>query len=639
MFRGWKRLYTAVTLCAVCAFAAFAFLFLYENDNKYTADGARGENGVLVLDEQALHEYPVLFLTEGWEYYGGRLLSPEDFGNAATAPSPDAYIFIGQYGGFDAGDINASPHGSASYRLIIKLPEQPGQYLLELPEIFSAYHAYVNGSLVQTMGNPDPAYYRPETGNRTVKIESTGQVELLIAVSDFSHIYSGLTYPPAFGEPDAVSGLLSSRLIFRSLFAAFAFAIGFLALFISLAGKKNKLASLYGLLCLAFAGYTVYPIIKTQTSAFYPFYTIENISFCVMLVAVMLLQRHIFQRGQKWDWAFVCFGGFMCIASAILPFLLPGGALWVMAGYSWLVTAYEWATAVFLTIVAIRALWKDSVYSKILLSAILVFDTALIMDRVLPLHEPIISGWFHELAGFALVLCIGIVVAREVAAKYRDSSVMAERMNSMKRLNEMQQTNYELLNERIEETKTIQHDLRHHFLAIEGFLQTREYEKLEAYVRKFSEAGLETLPAGYSQNPVVNVLVSHFARLAKEEGVKLTLRLETGADIKVSEADLCAVLSNLLENALEACMRQETGERFISLTIGQKPSMLIINIENSTDGNASLRNGSFLSSKSEGRRGYGLDSVRAIASRYQGDVDFQADNQKKVFKSKVFLGM
>ena len=201
MENRWKRLYSAAVLAAVCAFAVAAFLFLYQSDNKYTANGPRGENGVLVLDEQTLHEYPVVFLTEGWEYYGGRLLSPEDFdfGDSSltsdaydpkdAAPTPDAYIFIGQYGGFDAGDRTASPHGSASYRLTIKLPEKTGHYLLELPEIFSAYRAYVNGALVQTMGDPDPAAYRHETANRTVEISApSGQVELLIAVSDFSHI-------------------------------------------------------------------------------------------------------------------------------------------------------------------------------------------------------------------------------------------------------------------------------------------------------------------------------------------------------------------------------------------------------------------------------------------------------------------
>ena len=258
---------------------------------------------------------------------------------------------------------------------------------------------------------------------------------------------------------------------------------------------------------------------------------------------------------------------------------------------------------------------------------------------IFPLHEPITTGWLLVLVSFAHVIFTGMVFVREATAKYQDSIVMSERMKNMERLYKMQQMNFEFLNERVEETKTICHDLRHHFVAIEGFLQNREYENLEAYIRRFNDLDLEFSPVVYSQNPAINVIVSHFARYASKEGIKLTLRLDVDANIKVLEADLCVILSNLLENALESCMRQDSGERFVILSIGQKPSFLAINIENSTDGNVAQSNGMFISSKARDRKGYGLYSVCAIASRYQGDADFQANNQNKVFKSKVVLGL
>ena len=620
---------------AVCALAVFACLLLYQYDNKYTKPGPRGTNGVLILDEGDMERNPVLFLVEGWEYYGGRLLSPEDF--VDTPPRPDAYIFIGQYGGFDAGDVSKSPHGSASYRLTIRIPDRPKAYLLELPEIFSAYRAYVNGKLVQTMGEPEPAGYIPRTGNRTVTIEAGGRIEIIIAVSDFSHLYSGLTYPPAFGEPEAVNALLSARLIFRSLLLAFALAVGAVALAVGLASGKKALGILFGLLCLFFIGYTGWPILRTLTSAFYPFYVIENFSYCALLACVLLLQRNIYGEHKKRDLFFIGFGGLMCLLSIALPFALPAGRLWIMGGYSYLVMAYEWITAAWLTYTAVKAALRDA-HSKTLLYGILIFDAALVMDRLLPLHEPVVTGWFPELAGFALVLCVGVAMAGEVAAKYRDSAVLEERMGGMERLSEMQRTNFELLRERIEETKTAQHDLRHHFVMIEGFLQDREYEELESYVRKFHAAIQPAAQAGYAKNPVVNVLGRHYASLAEKENIRLAFRLDVGRDVKISEADLCAVLSNLLENAIEACARQNSGERFITLTMGQKPSILSIRMENSTDGSVARRGGVFLSSKREQqRKGYGLDSVRSIAGKYGGDTEFQYDNDKKVFVSTVLL--
>jgi hypothetical protein len=65
--------------------------------------------------------------------------------------------------------------------------------------------------------------------------------------------------------------------------------------------------------------------------------------------------------------------------------------------------------------------------------------------------------------------------------------------------------------------------------------------------------------------------------------------------------------------------------------------MLAIRMENSTDGQVAGRAGLFLSSKAEGRKGYGLDSVRAIAARYGGDTEFSADNANRLFVSTVLL--
>ena len=459
----------------------------------------------------------------------------------------------------------------------------------------------------------------------------------MIAVSDFSHLYSGLTYPPAFGEPESVSRLLSARLIFRGIFVAFALAIGALALLVGIASRRNTLAVLYGLLCLFFVGYTCYPVLQTLASGFYPFYAVENISFCAMLATVMLLQKKMFGRKERLSDLFIGFGGFMILFSAILPFALPSGSLFIMGAYSFSVMAYEWVTAAYLTVTAARAIMRERVHSKTLMGGILIFDAALLMDRLLPFHEPVVTGWFPEHASFALVLCIGIAVAKEVAAKYKDSAVMEERMNSMERLAETQRVNYDLLRERVKETKTAQHDLRHHFVMIEGFLQDREYDKLESYVREYQASIRHIQPAGYSKNPVVDVLARHYALLAERDGISLTMKLEIGKEVGARDADLCAVLSNLLENGLEACMRQNSGARYIDLSIGQKPSMLSIIMENSTDGKVAERGGVFLSSKAEGRKGYGLDSIRSIAGRYGGDTEFLYDKDREVFISTVLL--
>ena len=259
-----------------------------------------------MLDGGALDKSPVLFLIGGWEYYGGKLLSPKDF--VHDAPAPDKHIYIGQYGGFEAGDKDAPPHGSATYRLNIFIPDQPRKFMLELPEIFSAYRAYINGGEVMRMGDPDPDSYRPETGNRMVAFEAGGRIEIIIAASDYSHFYSGMTYPPAFGEPESVANLLSSRLVIRGVVCAIALTIALISLLIGIISRSSRLTVLYSLLCLCFIGYVSYPLVQTYSGGFRLSYIIENFSFCAMLLLAMWIQYRIFSRKDKWSRFFMLYG-------------------------------------------------------------------------------------------------------------------------------------------------------------------------------------------------------------------------------------------------------------------------------------------------------------------------------------------
>jgi hypothetical protein len=621
-------------MLTVCIASALCCLLLYSFDNKYTAAGPQAQDGLLLLGEETLAEHPVIFLVDGWEYYGGRLLRAQDF--SSGQPKPDEIIYIGQYGGFEAGHLSASPHGSASYRLTIHIPEEPQSYTLELPEIFSAYRLYIDGEQAAVMGTPESADYRPETGNRTVTFKAGGEIELLFAVSDFTHLYSGLVYPPAFGKPEAVSAMLSARLIFRSLFAAFALAIGLLSALVGVLGKRNVMALLYGLLCLCFVGYVAYPLWQAFPGSYRPLYALENFCYCALLMVVILLQRSLQSSHGRWSRTIITFGMFACFASLSMPFLLPSGSLWVMYGYSYLITVFQWLAVALITVTAVRALWKDAAHSGTLMCGILAFDVALVMDRMLPLHEPIVTGWFPELTGFVLVLCIGISVGQEMAAKYRDSTVLTERNIDMERLLVMQRASYDLLTEKIEEAKSARHDLRHHFVMIGGFVQNHEYQRLAEYVAEYGIAVEQDRALRYSENDVVNVLLHHYVQLANKQEIKFELRLTIHRDTGIADADLCAVLSNLLENAVEACSRQ-SGERLITLSIAQDEAALYIHMENSTDGKVIQKGCGFLSSKAAARRGYGLESIKTIANRYAGEAGFRFDRTTDVFTSTVLL--
>lgn len=223
----------SVFLASIVVSSALFYL-LAQADNKYASPASQPIGGVLILTEEELATYPLRFLIQQWEFYPGKLFAPSDFASG----TPSAYrqfVSIGQYGGFEAGNAARSPHGSATYRLTLNLPSPMRTYALELPEVYSACRLYVNGVQLLSLGNPDPEQYESKLQSRLVTFEGEGQVQLLLAVSDYAGIYSGLIYPPSFGTVEAVEQMRNIRLVLRTTVLVLALAAVVLSFFLVLA--------------------------------------------------------------------------------------------------------------------------------------------------------------------------------------------------------------------------------------------------------------------------------------------------------------------------------------------------------------------------------------------------------------------
>ena len=615
-------------VAAVCS--AALFLFCYQADNKYTRRGLQPEAGLLVLSPEDLQNQPLLHLITGWEFYRGELLAPEDFSpSRRPLPLPDEYLFIGQYGGFEGpkgGQESRSPHGSATYRLNISLPPEPQSYMLELPEIFSAYRLYINGELMAKMGDPNPVSYRAETGNKRIMLRLEDHLEIILAVSDYSHFYSGLIYPPAFGLADQVADMLNTRFGVRMAGITAALIIGLLYLVLWFFLAKGRVTApnsflplVYAALCVLFAIYISYPVVKTFWPGGMGWYALEKFAYAAMLLLMVLIQSRISGVSAKVAQGFMVLGGLVCALSLLIPRIM-GSNLSLMVFYSDVLALYTWICAFYLLASAAYGLYKDAVYSRIMLIAATVFAMSLIMYGILPLFEPIRFGLFAEIAGAVLVVSIGIVMAQEVAGQFHMRLVFEKRAETAALMMERQKTYYGVILEKEEQRRKARHDMRHHMMVI---------QKLAAENNAAAYAGdlLEQLGAimneeKFCDNHIVNVVLGHFKELAATEKTALELHPDLPVDTgKIPDMELCVVFANLLENALEACRRLPQGERYIRLRSRTEKNRLIISVINSFDGNWQEKNGLYYSHKkteAPPREGTGLASVKAISEAHNG---------------------
>ena len=629
-------------IITVFILAVTFFYIVYLIDNRYTAPGAQPEGGVLELDEISLAEHPAIFLVSDWEIYRGRLLTPNDF---IVNPSlPDELTCIGEFYRFQEGanyKTERSFHESVTYRLNIFLPESPHSYTLELPEIYSAYSLYINGILIKQTGTPDPNNYQPLIGISSVIPNASGQVEIVISATDYNLFYSGIVIPPAFGETETVTSHMIMRLILRVVCCTLGLCLaGFSLLIMLLIGRNGQkpgimvLEFIYSCVCIVFTVYICHPILKFVIPVGFWTYAAKNLTWCLFLMLTMLMQKRISGFLSRWTNAFIALGIFACLWAVFVPVFFKHNVE-LMNTYPVLINLYTWATALYLTLCAVLSLYKGASHSRLICFALLILDAALLAEKLFPLYEPIRFGHFTELAGGVFVLCIGVTLSIVIADQIQLRHAVEARAESVAKMLEVHKTYYTALLEKEQESRAARHDLRHHIVLLREMLGRGDIESLTRYLDEYSDNQPVPLRISYCGHYVTDMLLGLYSGFAENQNTKLQIHAEVPDALPISDVDLCVILSNLLENALEASAKLPSGEREIIVRIGERRGQFIILIENVFDGILVKDSGKILSLKAQGREGVGIVSVRTVTARYNGETEFYAEENR--FFSEIYV--
>jgi len=137
-------------------------------------------------------------------------------------------------------------------------------------------------------------------------------------------------------------------------------------------------------------------------------------------------------------------------------------------------------------------------------------------------------------------------------------------------------------------------------------------------------------------NVMVDAILNSKLSLIKSKGIAVNAKAVVPDKLSVSDVDLCVIIGNLLDNAMEACEKQaDEAERFIRVFIGVLKKQLYISVINSVGGEIQKVGKSFVSTKKSGNHGFGLMRIDRIAERCGGYVNRQSE--QGVFATEVML--
>ncbi len=191
---------------------------------------------------------------------------------------------------------------------------------------------------------------------------------------------------------------------------------------------------------------------------------------------------------------------------------------------------------------------------------------------------------------------------------------------------ELIEKNMKYLHERLEVekenellAKTIRHDFRHHNQNIAAMLRRAEVNEALHYIDRYNVSLEVALYKKFCPNVTVNAILSSFYNKAQINGISVSVSADTQEDTAVSDMDFVAILSNLLENAVNGCMECGTHGK-ITVNLRTVSDKTVIVCSNPCKPGLIIENGMIK------QKGIGMESMLKAAKKYNGDISYSIKN-------------
>lgn len=193
---------------------------------------------------------------------------------------------------------------------------------------------------------------------------------------------------------------------------------------------------------------------------------------------------------------------------------------------------------------------------------------------------------------------------------------------------------YKMLTEQYRQSERLRHDMKNHIIALTALSRNKEWEKIEDYLKNMEGVILDA-GGDLTGNKAVDALLYQKRKQAEGEDIKWECDMQMPKGCCINEFDLCVLMGNILDNALEACGRMQKDEnRFINIQARTVKKCFLIEVKNSMDRTEKFTEG-FTNKDDSQEHGIGLLNVGDVVNRYNGAVHKEAG--KGIFVISILM--
>ena len=176
----------------------------------------------------------------------------------------------------------------------------------------------------------------------------------------------------------------------------------------------------------------------------------------------------------------------------------------------------------------------------------------------------------------------------------------------------------------------LRHDMRHHLAAIETFIRQQKTARALEYIQEINRHYDDTVIRSFCKNELLNSVLSIYSTRFSEKGISFDSQIQVSESLPCPELTCCAILSNILENAMHAVEKLPEERRQISLNIFEKSGHLLMLGKNPTDVPPVFSDDVPVTKKSD--HGIGVQSIIYYVEKEQGQYQFYMEGRDFVVR-------
>lgn len=575
-----------------------------------------------------------IYLDGEWEFYWKRFIVSEP----GELHKPDLIMKVpGEWSNYKINGEDLPAGGFASYRLNMTGTPHENNVSLFIPDYGGAYKVFIDGTLVAESGivskNTDKIFTVPKTNLYPLTLSAGITHEVVIEVA--TKRFSGLYMTPILSNYHQTMSENNLRNAIRFILfgiALFCF-LSLLAMYTMIV--RRKLHFFWMPVIILFI---LIRIIMTsefyslwQTVLFFNMsYESTNelmylTTFILKYMLIFLVQEQCgieFRKSEKIG--FLVYYLFLYFIYLFVPQSVYNNYLSV------LVPILSYVLDIYMFTKIYREREKLKKFSVAVYWCVILIIVGLAIDSYY------INGKIYMDMSMTLLLlftsCALIIVVIYVMRSidlYDDFAISSSRLEFLNSQIDIQKEYYNALRGQINEVREIKHDIHHFIGVMRRLVDDGELDKLKIFLNKYGEKiQKENLPI-FCENVVANSIIGYYYLQSKKYGINFDSRCNIDSEIPMSDSDICIILGNTLENAIDACRQMDNTQiRFVSVQAGKMKNQRLIMVKNSYNGRLEARDGQFVTSKVSKSHGLGIRNIKKVIESYGGFVKIEYDEKE-----------